>query len=85
MNEVNYLPCGHHVENFIEIEGERRCYVCWVIDSGNYTFPTAHGIPTGPEIAHHEVSALAGAVRRLAEQVAEQGRLLHRLLNQEAA
>ncbi len=75
------LPCGHHRHNLIDIDDQPVCYVCWAIDSGNYTFE--HGYPTGPEFAHAEVTALAAKVRQLAAMVANQERILHRLLNSE--
>lgn len=74
------MICGHDQENLVEIDGQPACYVCWVIDSGNYCF-NQHGVPTGPEVAHSEVSSLAAKVRQLAARVAEHDVQLQRLLN----
>ena len=82
MKSDNILPCGHSRDNLTTIDDQPACFVCWAIDSGNYTF-NQHGIPTGPEVAHSEVSALAKKIRLLAATVAEHGRILQQLLNPE--
>lgn len=79
MTDANCLPCGHNRSHLTEIDNQPVCYVCWLIDSGNYTYD----LRTGPERFETALVRLAGQVHSLAVAVAEHGALLHRLLNQE--
>ncbi len=73
------LSCGHGREHLTEIDGQKVCHLCWLTDSGNYTYD----LRTGPDRVYTAVERLAEQVKQLSTQLAEHGLLLQRLLNQE--